>query len=75
MSMPPPISADPSSSGDDVPAADPGTGAPPPSPGFGREGEEPDVQPDDDGAPDVAPRGETPFRTPDPEDVGPGSPG
>ena len=48
--MPPPFSADPSDEG--IPAADPGQGAPQPAPGFGIEGEEPDVvgAPDDDDA-------------------------
>jgi hypothetical protein len=67
--MPPPFSADPSDDG--IPAADPGQGAPEPAPGFGIEGEDPDVAPgaeDDEGRP--AP-GEPPFRTPDPGDVGP----
>ena len=67
--MPPPFSADPSDDG--IPAADPGAGAPPPSPGFGVGGEEPDVLPDDDR--DDAPSAEgTPFRTPDPREIGPG---
>ena len=71
MSMPPPISSDPPRSTDGIPAADPGTGAPPPSPGYGREAEEPDVQADDAGTVDVAPDDRTPFRTPDPGAIGP----
>ena len=43
MSMPPPFSAAPSD--EVIPAADPGAGAPPPSPGFGIGGEDPDVLP------------------------------
>jgi len=35
---------------DGIPAADPGPGAPPTAPGFGIEGEEPDIT-QDDGAP------------------------
>jgi hypothetical protein len=67
--MPPPLPADPSDDG--IPAADPGAGAPAPSPGFGIGGEEPDVVIDD--GPDDARSGEgTPFRTPDPREIGPG---
>ncbi len=69
--MPPPFSADPSDDG--IPAADPGAGAPEPAPGFGIDGEEPDVVPD--GAPEDdegrRARSEPPFRTPDPGDIGP----
>jgi hypothetical protein len=42
--MPPPFSTDDPAEGG-IPAADPGTGAPEPAPGFGIEGEEPDVVP------------------------------
>ena len=71
--MPPPFSADPSDEG--IPAADPGAGAPEPSPGFGIEGEDPDVVPAEDPSPQdaqaaPAPPAETPFRTPDPREVG-----
>ena len=72
--MPPPFSADPSDEG--IPAADPGAGAPEPSPGFGIGGEDPDVvQPEDpspadaEGAP--PPTSGTPFRTPQPREIGP----
>ncbi len=76
--MPPPFSADPSDDG--IPAADPGAGAPPPSPGFGIGGEEPDVVPGDDPQPDDSERADradtrTPFRAPDPREVGPDSAG
>lgn len=56
-----------------IPAADVGHGGPPPAPGFGVQGEEPDrvadAEPDD--VPDDAPvlRHDTPFRTPDPGDL------
>jgi hypothetical protein len=61
---------------DGIAAADPGQGAPEPAEGFGVEGEEPDVT---DVDPDVMPvedattyghRTDTPFRTPDPREVG-----
>ena len=61
--------------GDDgIPAADAGTGAPPPADGFGIGGEEPD-RPEE-----VAPQAadgdgedaDPPFRTPDPGEVGRG---
>ncbi len=72
--MPPPFSADPSDEG--IPAADPGTGAPEPSEGFGIGGEEPDVVPAEDPTAEdaeAAPRPPTgaPFRTPDPREIGP----
>jgi hypothetical protein len=69
--MPPPFSADPSDDG--IPAADPGAGAPEPAPGFGVGGEEPDVaEPEDTGDDEGRPAaGEPPFRTPDPDEVGP----
>jgi hypothetical protein len=69
-----------------VPAADPRAGAPAPADGFGVEGAEPDrppaavaggrapgrhADPPDD--PPSRPRDDVPFRTPDPEEVGPGS--
>jgi hypothetical protein len=58
---------------DGIPAADPCAGAPEPAPGFGIAGEEPDqVDPTEEvpgpGSDDGADR-ETPFRTPDPDDV------
>ncbi len=73
--MPPPFSADPSDDG--IPAADPGAGAPPPSPGFGIEGEAPDVIAPDEATEDDEERpapGETPFRSPRPGEVGPAQP-
>ena len=70
MSMPPPFSADPSEA-DGIPAADPGAGAPEPSPGFGIGGEEPDVVADEDAERPQNLSGDTPFRTPDPREVGP----
>ncbi len=79
MSMPPPFSADPSESGG-IPAADAGAGAPAPSPGFGIGGEDPDVVPPGDPAPEDAdkagrPERDTSFRTPDPREIGPDSDG
>lgn len=47
--MPPPFTAGPDDGG--IPAADPGAGAPPTAPGYGIEGEDPDVLgPEDEGA-------------------------
>lgn len=54
---------------DGIPAADPGTGAPPPAEGFGVGGEEPDRPEEADGDGDGAASGPTVFRTPDPSDV------
>lgn len=57
---------------DGIPAADPGAGAPPTAEGFGVGGEEPD-RPEEspvDVAEGHANGGETPFRTPDPDEVG-----
>jgi hypothetical protein len=66
---------------DTIAAADPGVGAPAPAPGFGIEGEDPDVaegQPDDARSPVDLTRGDVggaavaqdpPFRTPDPAEV------
>ena len=70
--MPPPFSADPSDEG--IPAADPGQGAPEPAPGFGVEGEEPDVSGGDEDAEGRPAPSEPPFRTPDPDEVGPDQP-
>ena len=69
--MPPPFSSDPSDDG--IPAADPGAGAPEPAPGFGIGGEEPDVAPGEDRQTGDRPTDdvETPFRTPDPGEIGP----
>jgi hypothetical protein len=70
--MPPPFSSAPD--GDGIPAADPGAGAPEPAPGFGIGGEDPDVvapedpEREDEGHADHP----TPFRTPDPGEVGRG---
>ncbi|MDT0278054.1 hypothetical protein [Blastococcus goldschmidtiae] len=58
-----------------IPAADPGAGAPPPAEGFGVGGEEPDRPEDtssDEAGEGVAGSSEDPpFRTPDPDEVGP----
>jgi hypothetical protein len=76
MSMMPPMFStdDPAEGG--IPAADPGTGAPEPAPGFGIEGEDPDTLPAEDPQPEEAqkagpPAGEPAFRTPDPKQIGP----
>ena len=62
----------PSGDDDGIPAADAGTGAPPPAEGFGLGGEEPDTpeQTDADSPATGSPDG-TVFRTPDPSSVGP----
>ena len=69
--MPPPFSAQPEDEG--IPAADAGTGAPPPAPGFGVAGEDPDRAPETDRPGETAAGGagtaDTVFRTPDPDDV------
>jgi hypothetical protein len=64
---------------DGIPAADPGQGGPDPADGFGVDGGEPDVMPDNDAPGDDTMddhtgeeiRAGTPFRTPDPREVGP----
>lgn len=80
MSMSEPLEPNPAAlSGRDdeqtIPAADPGTGAPPTAAGFGVGGEEPDPGGEADahptGAdPTDAQGGEPPFRTPDPAEIG-----
>jgi hypothetical protein len=61
---------------DGIPAADGGPGAPPPAPGFGISGEEPDRPEQEADAGDSPMPAETPFHTPDPTDVGTrGTPG
>ena len=73
MSMPPPFTSAPDDDG--IPAADAGAGAPGPAPGFGIGGEEPDVVPAEDPQPEDAQEADlpdaTPFRTPDPAQIGP----
>ncbi len=72
MSMSSPLEPNlPQSADDGIPAADAGNGAPPPAQGFGIEGEDPDRAEGEPGTPDVAPT-DSPFRTPDPRDVGRG---
>ena len=82
MSMSSPLEPHLPESGDDgIPAADAGTGAPPPAEGFGVAGEEPDApeqtrseQTGEEQTGEESPaagRGDTVFRTPDPTDVGP----
>ncbi len=61
-----PASAD---EGDGIPAADAGRGAPPPAEGFGIDGEDPDRADGEPRTPDVE-LVDSPFRTPDPRDVG-----
>ena len=72
--MPPPLRSDPPDEG--IPAADPGAGAPPPATGFGVGGEDPDVVPAENQQPEgigtaEVPERETPFRSPEPRDIGP----
>jgi hypothetical protein len=70
MSMSAPLEPDLPPHDDGIPAADAGRGAPPPAEGFGVQGEEPDRA---DGEPATADSGtDSPFRTPDPRDVGRG---
>jgi hypothetical protein len=72
MSMSAPLEPNlPSSGNDGIPAADAGTGAPPPAEGFGVGGEEPDPPEQADAGAGADPQSDTPFRTPDPGDVGP----
>ncbi len=60
-----------------IAAADPGSGAPEPAPGFGIGGEDPDraegqeEDPPSEGDPSSSPaaEGDVPFRTPDPQEV------
>ena len=72
MSMTQPMEPELPTPRDGIPAADAGHGAPPPAEGFGVGGEEPDrpeQEPDAVEAPGSIPA-DTPFRTPDPTDVG-----
>ena len=72
MSMSAPFEPNiPSSSDDGIPAADAGNGAPPPAEGFGVGGEEPDAPEQTDEGTPAAPQSDTPFRTPDPSELGP----
>jgi len=79
MSMSQPLEPSLPPGRDGIPAADPGAGAPPPAEGFGVGGEEPDRPPADEGQDDdegdAGPPAETPFRTPDPREIGPDAPG
>ena len=71
MSMTRPMEPELPGGDDGIPAADAGAGAPPPANGFGPAGAEPDVlggPADRTGA--ALPAG-TPFRTPDPTEIGP----
>lgn len=71
MSMSAPFDAVQPTPDDGIPAADAGNGAPPPAEGFGVAGEEPD-RPEESGEGDGGePQRDTPFRTPDPTQVGP----
>jgi hypothetical protein len=73
MSMSSPLEPNLGHRDDGVPAADPGAGGPEPAPGFGIGGEEPDqVDPTEEVPAPAADGGaddETPFRTPEPDDV------
>ena len=70
MSMTQPMEPELPSQRDGVPAADAGHGAPPPAEGFGVGGEEPDRPEPEADAGDAPMPADTPFRTPDPTDVG-----
>ena len=73
MSMSAPLEPNLPGTGDDgIRAADAGNGAPPPAEGFGLGGEEPD-RPEQTGeeSPVAGQQSDTPFRTPDPTEVGP----
>jgi hypothetical protein len=70
MSMWQPLQPNLGPDDDGIPAADPGAGAPPTAEGFGIGGEEPDRPEERAGAEDGAePPADTPFRTPDPEEL------
>ncbi|MGY1755047.1 hypothetical protein [Blastococcus sp. SYSU D01042] len=74
MSMSMPLEPNLGTPDEGIPAADPGAGAPPPADGFGVGGEEPD-RPEEPaagatGSGDPAAT-DTPFRTPDPTELGP----
>ena len=72
MSMSAPFDPVQPSTDDGIPAADAGTGAPPPAEGFGTGGEEPDSPEQTDAdTPAAAPQSDTAFRTPDPTELGP----
>ena len=70
MSMSAPLEPNLPASDDGIPAADADRGAPPPADGFGVEGEEPDRAAGDTAT--AVPPADSPFRTPDPRDVGRG---
>ena len=71
MSMTQPMEPGLPSERDGIPAADAGLGAPPPEEGFGVGGEEPDRPDQAAGGVDAPMPADTPFRTPDPTDMGP----
>jgi len=72
MSMSAPFDPVQPADDDGIPAADAGTGAPPPAEGFGVGGEEPGTpEQTAEGSPAADRPGSTPFRTPDPAEVGP----
>lgn len=74
MSMSTPMEPNLGKPDEGIPAADPGAGAPPPAEGFGVGGEEPDRPeevPTDQSGTGVDAPGDTPFRTPDPTEIGP----
>ena len=70
MSMTQPMEPNLPGRDEGIPAADAGLGAPPPAEGFGVGGVEPDVP--EQAADDVSssPPRDTPFRSPDPADLG-----
>ena len=71
MSMTAPMEPDLPGGDDGIPAADAGTGAPPPAEGFGVGGEEPDRPEQSTGDAGAGMPADPPFRTPDPSEIGP----
>jgi hypothetical protein len=70
MSMAQPFQPNLPTEDEGIPAADAGYGAPPPAEGFGVGGEEPDAPEEGADGSSAPPTSGTPFRTPDPTEVG-----
>jgi hypothetical protein len=73
MSMTQPMEPELPPQQDGIPAADAGLGAPPPAAAFGVGGEEPDTPERVADGRSATPPTDTPFRTPDPAEIGPES--
>jgi hypothetical protein len=71
MSMTQPMEPNLPRRDDGIPAADAGGGAPSPAEGFGVGGEEPGAPERSTGSVGAGMPADTPFRTPDPTEVGP----